>query len=135
VAQANSPGTETAFSLAKWQITHSGSAPLGEGLCTATLEVSESPVEARASIEPARPRAFRLAFHGGLDAESLAHYELNRELLSGEDAFREGFVSVDRLNGEYAFTLIPVDGGGYRVRALRRADGNLASEFMLERQF
>ncbi|RZA07936.1 MAG: hypothetical protein EOP11_06340 [Proteobacteria bacterium] len=133
VAQADfSPAGESPFSLAKWQITHSGQAPLGAQIHTASLEVSDAPVLAFASIERPVHRAYRLTLRGAGAQMIVASYELHPELLSGEDAFLEGLSSREQINHELCFRLIPLDGGAYRVRATSRSDGAPVGDFLLE---
>jgi hypothetical protein len=128
----------TRLSAAHWQVTHVGSAQLGELSVEAALEVTEQHFEVPEalagrlqtliSIEPVTKKSFRLHLTAG---DLRADYDLAPELLSGEHAFREGFVSIPSLHHEYTFVVSPLDGGAFRVICKRKADGAPVSEFSL----
>ncbi len=144
VAQADfSPVSEytTRLPSAQWATTHVGTATLGDLNVMASLEVTEqrfevpeamaNQLQTLISIEPVTKKAFRLHLTAGEAGELRADYTLAPELLSGDHAFRDGFVSVPSLHHEYTFVVIPLDGGALRVTCKRKADGALVSEFSL----
>lgn len=142
VAQADfAPTSEFSARLPAtgWAATHVGTAQIGELAVSATFEESQHRYEVPASlanrlntlisIEPVTKKSFRLHLVAG---ELQAVYELNSELLTGENAFRDGFVSVPAINHEYSFVIIPLDGGALRVVCQHQGKAGTVSEFSLD---
>jgi len=145
IAQADftpAPAAGARLSSHRWQATHEGNGTFEEKAVHATLEVSEVRYEVPdalagrlntfISIEPSTKKTYRLHLTTGAQAELRADYALEPKLLSGENAFREGFVSAPALHQEYCLLMLPLDGGGYRVIAKKKSDQTVVAEFAID---